>query len=57
LKEIFKLLVNRGNLSRLIAEAKEKPNEYPEVQEFIDFLELTGRSGRHLEQKSMVTSC
>jgi UDP-N-acetylglucosamine acyltransferase len=57
LKEIFKLLVNRGNLSRLIAEAKEKPNDFPEVQEFIDFLELSGRSGRHLEQKSMVSSC
>jgi len=50
LKKAMRLLCyEKGNLSGALAEARLVLPSLPEVEEFLSFMELSGRSGRHLD--------
>ncbi len=52
LKQAFRLLLHEHrNLTEALAEARVELPPLPEVQEFLQFIELSRQSGRHLEMR------
>jgi len=50
LKQAFRLLCHeKGNLAEAVARARQELPHLPEVDEFIRFMERSGRGGRHLD--------
>lgn len=56
LKRAFRLLcVETGNQAEAIARIRQEQPVLPEVEEFVSFMERSGRSGRHLDPKNHVS--
>jgi UDP-N-acetylglucosamine acyltransferase len=50
LKQVFRLLCHdKGNLVEAIKRVRNEHSDVPEIEEFVGFMERSGRSGRHLD--------
>jgi len=54
LKQAFRLLcLETGTLAETIARIREDHPDQPEIEEFVHFMERSGRSGRHLDPQNV----